>query len=287
MLSNPFIFILLRMLPARLASWLGGWIATRLIRPRMRVRDDRARRNLIALCPDMPEVEREELLTRRWFNIGRTFAELANIDRLVNDAHVTVEDRAGYQAILDGPGPMIAFTCHIGNWDLLAAHIKWSTDRPGLGIYEAPENPKHAEVLKKARSSYMGEAIGGEGAARGVLKHLTQKDRATLYILADERRDRQIWFPTFGRALEPSGNLSIALRLARKVGARFLPFYLLRTEGPHFRLHWHPPLDPRDMDDREIMAALDAFLGPVCIEHADQWLALQDMDLAHPVSGLV
>jgi Kdo2-lipid IVA lauroyltransferase/acyltransferase len=129
----------------------------------------------------------------------------------------------------------------------------------------------------------MGEAIGGDGAARGVLKHLTQKDRATLYILADERRDRQVWFPTFGRALEPSGNLSIALRLARKVGAQFLPFYLVRTSGPHFALHWHPPLDPRTMSDAEIVAVLDRFLGQACIDHADQWLALHDMDLTQPV----
>lgn len=284
MLSNPFLFTLLRLLPASLASWLGGWLSAHVARPRMKMRDARARTNLALLRPDLPEAERETILTRRWVNVGRTLAELANIDRLVNADHVTVIDQPGYQAVLDGPGPMIAFTCHLGNWDLLAAHIKWSTDRPGLGVYEDPEDPKIAAQLKKARSSYMGEAIGGDGAARGVLKHLTQKDRATLYILADERRDRQVWFPTFGRALEPSGNLSIALRLARKVGAQFLPFYLVRTSGPHFALHWHPPLDPRAMSDAQIVAVLDRFLGQACIDHADQWLALHDMDLTQPAS---
>ena len=279
MLSNPFLFWMLRWLPADLASWLGGWLSVHVARRRMKLRDARARANLAILRPELSQPEREAMLTRRWINVGRTLAELANIDRLVNDAHVRVIDKAGYDAVLDGPGPMIAFTCHLGNWDLLAAHIKWSTDRPGLGVYEDPEAPRIAAQLKKARSSYMGEAIGGEGAARGVLKHLTQKDRATLYILADERRERQVWFPTFGRPLPPSGNLSIALRLARKVGARILPFYLLRTQGPHFDLHWHPPLDPGALSDEAIVAALDAYLGRACIAHADQWLALHDMDL--------
>ena len=128
----------------------------------------------------------------------------------------------------------------------------------------------------------MGEAISGEGAARGVFKHLTQKDRATLYILVDERRELQVWFPTFGRDLMPSGNLSVALRLARKVGAKFLPFYLARTDGPYFDLHWHPPLDPRIDSDADIVATLDQFLGRACIDHADQWLALHDMDLTQP-----
>ena len=279
MLSNPFLFAVMRHLPAGAASWLGGWLSAHVARRNMKLRDARARANLAILRPELSPAERETMLTRRWVNIGRTMAELANIDRLVNDAHVRVIDNEGYQAVLDGPGPMIAFTCHLGNWDLLAAHIKWSTDRPGLGVYEDPDDPRIAAQLKKARSSYMGEAIGGEGAARGVLKHLTQKDRATLYILADERRDRQVWFPTFGRPLEPSGNLSIALRLARKVGARFLPFYLVRTGGPHFALHWHPPLDPKTMSDAEIVAALDRYLGQACIAHADEWLALHDMDL--------
>ncbi|MGE4323232.1 MAG: lysophospholipid acyltransferase family protein [Sphingobium sp.] len=282
MLSSPILFWLLRLLPASWSSWIGGWLSAHVARRGMPVRDARARANLALLRPDLTEAEREAILTRRWINIGRTMAELANIDRLVNKRHVSVEDAAEYQAVLDGPGPMIALTCHIGNWDLLAAHIKWSTDRPGLGIYEAPDDPRQAAMLKRARQSYMGEAIGGEGAARGVLKHLTQKERATLYILADERRDGQVWFPTFGRDLPPSGNLSIALRLARKVGARFLPFYLARTTGPHFRLHWHPPLDPRELSDGEIMARLDAFLGPACIAHADQWLALHDMNLTAP-----
>ena len=279
MLSNPFLFWMLRWLPAGLASWLGGWLSVHVARRRMKLRDARARANLAILRPDLSQPEREAMLTRRWINVGRTLAELANIDRLVNDAHVRVIDKAGYDAVLVGPGPMIAFTCHLGNWDLLAAHIKWSTDRPGLGVYEDPEDPRIAAQLRKARSSYMGEAIGGEGAARGVLKHLTQKDRATLYILADERRERQVWFPTFGRPLPPSGNLSIALRLARKVGARILPFYLLRTQGPHFDLHWHPPLDPGALSDEAIVAALDAYLGRACLAHADQWLALHDMDL--------
>jgi KDO2-lipid IV(A) lauroyltransferase len=279
MLSNPFLFWLMRTLPAPVASWLGGWLAAHVARRTMKLKDARARANLALLRPDLSEAEREAMLTRRWANMGRTMAELANIDRLVNDAHVEIEDRAAYQAVLDGPGPMIAFTCHIGNWDLLAAHIKWSTDRPGLGVYEAPIDPAQAAMLKKARSSYMGEAIGGEGAARGVLKHLTQKERATLYILADERREQQVWFPSFGRDLAPSGNLLVALKLARKVGAKFLPFYLARTRGPHFRLYWDAPLDPKELSDAEIVARMDAFLGEACVRHADQWLALQDMDL--------
>jgi len=259
MLSNPFLFTLLRMLPASLASWLGGWLSANIARKSMKLRDQRARMNLAILRPDLDKAASEAILTRRWFNLGRTMAELTNIDRLIEDNHITVEDAEGYSQVLDGPGPMIALAVHLGNWDLLAAHIKASTDRPGLGVYDPPENPGQAAMLKRARSSYMGEAITGDGAARGILKHLTTKDRATLYILLDERRDRQVWFPRFGRDLPPSGNLSVALRLARKVGAKFLPFYMVRTTGPHFTVHWRPPLDPVSLTDDQIMGEVNEY----------------------------
>lgn len=284
MLSNPFLFTLLRFLPASVASWLGGWLSVNIARRTMKLRDQRARTNLAILRPDLDRAASKAILTRRWFNLGRTMAELTNIDRLIEGGHITVEDGEGYQKVLDGPGPMIALAVHVGNWDLLAAHIKASTDRPGLGVYDPPEKPEQAAMLKRARSSYMGEAITGDGAARAILKHLTTKDRATLYILLDERRDRQVWFPRFGRDLPPSGNLSVALRLARKVGAKFLPFYMIRTQGPHFRVHWHAPLDPAILSDDQILDQVDAFLGRACIDHPDQWLALHDMDLTAPTA---
>ena len=282
MLSNPFLFTLLRLLPASVASWLGGWLSANVARRAMKLRDQRARANLSILRPDLEETTREAMLTRRWFNLGRTMAELANIDRLVNNRHVGITNEPAYREALASPRPMIFLTTHIGNWDLLAAHLKASTDRPGLGVYDPPSDPAQAKMLKRARESYMGEAITGSGAARSILRHLAEKERAMLYILVDERRDRQVWFPRFGRDVEPSGNLSIALRLARRSNARFLPFTLARTQGAHFRLDWHPPLDPLVMDEADLLDQVDAFLGKACVDHADQWLALHDMDLTTP-----
>ncbi|BAV63783.1 lysophospholipid acyltransferase family protein [Sphingobium cloacae] len=284
MLSNPFLFTLLRLLPTAMASWIGGWLSVTIARRTMKLRDRRARTNLALLRPELSKAAREAMLTRRWFNLGRTMAELANVDRLVTPRRIAVQDEAGYREALDSPRPMIFLTTHIGNWDLLAAHLKASCDRAPLGVYDPPTDPAQAKMLQRARKSYMGEAITGGGAARSIVRHLTSSDRAMLYILIDERRDMQVAFPRFGRDIGASGNLSIALRLARRSNARFLPFYLAREKGAHFRLHWHPPLDPAEMDDAALLDAIDAYLGKACIDHADQWLALHDMDLTRPIA---
>ncbi|HCW59709.1 MAG TPA: lauroyl acyltransferase, partial [Sphingobium sp.] len=38
MLSNPFLFALMRHLPVRLASWLGGWLSAHVARRTMKLR---------------------------------------------------------------------------------------------------------------------------------------------------------------------------------------------------------------------------------------------------------
>src|SRR3546814_19703570 len=106
------------------------------------------------------------MLTRRWFNLGRTMAELTNIDRLIDDDHVTVEDADGYRRVLDGPAPLNALSVPPGDWGLLAAHIKASTDRPGLGIYHPPEDPPQAATRQQPRSSYLGPDSTGDRAGR-------------------------------------------------------------------------------------------------------------------------
>ena len=275
------MYMLMRALPVSAGSAIGAMLGG-LVGPRkMAVRSARARRNLARLCPDMPPAEQDNVLKRRWRNIGRFAAELPSMNRLLERGHFTIENQQAYRAIVDGPGAIIFVSLHIGHWDLIAAHLKTQMDRPSIGVQQPPENPAHAKLLNKARESYASDALPpGDSAARRILRHLAKVDRALAYMLLDERRDRQVTFPTFGRPLGPQGNISIALRMARASGARILPFYLPRHNGTHFTLKWHPPLDPALLDDAAMFAALDDFLGKAAIAHVDQWLALQDMDLA-------
>src|SRR3546814_13646869 len=130
MLSNPFLFTLLRILPASLASWLGGWLSANIARKSMKLRDERARRNLAILRPELDDAPREAMLTRRWFNLGRTMAELTNLDRLIDADHVTVEDADGYRRVLDGPGTRLALLVNPGCRGIGVAWV-WEKRCPG------------------------------------------------------------------------------------------------------------------------------------------------------------
>lgn len=283
MLYSPLMYALMRLLPVGAGSAIGAWLGGMVGPRRMAVRSERARRNLAQLRPELSARDSANLLHTRWRNIGRFAAELPSMDRLLAGGHVSIENHDAYRAIVDGPGAIIFVTLHIGHWDVIAAHLKTQMDRPSIGVQQPPENPRHAKLLEKARAAYATDALPpGEGAARRILRHLAKEDRALAYMLLDERRDRQVTFPTFGRPLGPQGNASIALRMAKASGARIMPLYLVRTGGTHFTLKWHQPFDPAEMDQAAIFAALDQFLGAAARAHLDQWLGLQDIDLTEP-----
>jgi|EndMetStandDraft_9_1072997.scaffolds.fasta_scaffold00189_8 KDO2-lipid IV(A) lauroyltransferase len=283
MLYSPFMYRLMHILPVSTGSAIGAWLGGMVGPRRMAVRSERARRNLALLRPDLSEGDVAALLHERWRNVGRFAAELPSMGRLLANGHFSIEDHDAYRAIVDGPGAIIFVSLHIGHWDVIAAHLKTQMDRPSIGVQQPPENPRHAKMLEKARAAYATDALPpGEGAARRILRHLAKEDRALAYMLLDERRDRQVSFPTFGRPLGPQGNVSIALRMAKASGARIMPLYLVRTGSTHFTLKWHQPFDPADMDQAAIFAALDDFLGDAALAHLDQWLGLQDIDLTEP-----
>ena len=104
MLSNPFLLLLLlRYLPASIASWPGGGLSANITRKSMKLCDRRARTNLALLRLDLDEVTSEAILTHRWFNLGRTMAELTNIDRLIENGHTKVENAEGTGKSLTAP----------------------------------------------------------------------------------------------------------------------------------------------------------------------------------------
>lgn len=281
MFYNSAMYVLMRLLPVSAGSALGGWLGSRVAPRQMPVRAARAARNLDLLRPDLTLDQKRAILRQRWNNMGRFAAEMPSMDRLLTDRHFTIEDEAGYHQATSGPQPIIFVSLHIAHWDLIAYHRKTQLDRPIIGVHQLPDNPQQARMLSKARALYVDDALEkGENAARRILRHLTKVDRAQAYILLDERIDRQVSFPTLGRPIGPQGNVSIALRLAKASRAQIMPIYLIRSGGSHFTLKWHPPLDPIALGEAATFAALDDYLGRAALAHLDQWLALQDIDLA-------
>lgn len=280
MLVSPLLFRLFGRLPAGWASAIGAWLGPRLAPRQMPVRAERARRNLAVLRPDLDDAARSALLAARWRNLGRFYCELPVMAKLNRKGRTQTADAAAFTATIATSRPIVFVSVHLGNWELLGAHLVSWIGRNGFGIYEPPADPVQAALLDRVRRSYITSMIApGAGAARRIVKALATTSSAGLYMLLDERRDYQVHFPFFGRPPQITGNLSIALRIAAATRALIVPVHMAREPKGMFRLHWGPPIDVAETGAEAAAAALNAHFEPLVLANLDHWLALQDMAL--------
>ncbi len=113
-----------KLFPANSAIWFISEAARGLgmLYPRTKL----ARQNLKNAFPEKSDAEIEEILRGMWANLGRTAAEYVYLDRIfdINEedqtqGRVEITGDENFHAMKDFDGPVICFTGHTGNWELL------------------------------------------------------------------------------------------------------------------------------------------------------------------------
>lgn len=235
--------------------------------------------NLRAAFPEKSEAQLRAILDGAWDNLGRTGAEYAHLDVLVDfDPEATAPGRIEvvgiehFTALRDDERPGIIFAAHLGNWELPAI----CAARYGLeatAVYRPPNAPAAALLVYEVRSQTMGALqashMGAAFAMNGVLER-----GGHLGMLIDQHFTRGVPVTFMGRAA-----------LANPVLAKFARHYdcpvhgvrVIRLPGHRFRVELTPPLDlPRAPDGRiDVSGAMQAMTDQIEVwvrEHPEQWL---------------
>ncbi|MDF7674868.1 lysophospholipid acyltransferase family protein [Acetobacteraceae bacterium ESL0709] len=246
-LQNFFLSLIifcLTHLPVRMASWAGG-IFCRLIGPYLSL-SKIADRNLQIAFPNRDPPWRKKTISDAWDNIGRTFAEFPHLREFRPNHssgpgwHVIGENHL--RDAYDSKRPVIFFSGHIGNWELLPVIVA----RYGLGFspfYRSPNNPFLDRTLCALRQKAVGHAVEmfpkGANGARQAVRHLVKGGH--LGVLGDQKMNDGIEVMLFNR---PTMTAPAAAALAIRYNALIVTGHIWR-EGPmHFVLQVDPPLDP-------------------------------------------
>lgn len=110
---------LLRLLPIDIATAVTA-ATFRMLAPWTRLHQ-RALANLKSAFPQADAAERGRIASAMWGNTGRVVAETVLLDRILSDpGRITVTGGEALSKRLATPGPNIAVTLHLGNWELVA-----------------------------------------------------------------------------------------------------------------------------------------------------------------------
>ncbi len=207
--------------------------------------------NLQRALPELDAHARRRVVRGVWDNLGRTVGELPHIADFRETAAGPGWELIGadiLRRLAEKGGPMIFFSGHIGNWEVLpivvAAH--------GLAFapfYRPVENRQLDAMLLGLRRQAVRTEVPmfakGAAGARQSLVHLSRGGR--LGMLMDQKMNDGIEARFFGRpAMTAPALAALALRLRCPV----IPGYVERTGPARFRLTCEQPFVLPDTGDR-------------------------------------
>jgi KDO2-lipid IV(A) lauroyltransferase len=144
-------------------------------------------------------------------------------------------------------GPVLFFSGHIGNWELLPV-VSASFGVP-LGIfYRAAKNVAVDALLSEIRAEGSEGPLFAKGpaGARGALRHLGEG--GALALLVDQKMNDGIPVPFFGR---PAMTASALAAFALRHGCPVIPAYTRRLGPARFRIILETPLPLPESGSRE------------------------------------
>ena len=265
-------------LPVGLASGLGGRVG-RTIGPRLGI-SRRATRNLVAAFPEASDADIASIVKDMWESLSRNAAEAPHLRRLARNigqpgAHVSVDGIDNIAALPAGQ-PLIVFSGHIANWEVLLGGMA-ALGYAASPVYRDPNNPYLARLLRRLRQMPGIELVPkGTAGARMALTVLSRGDR--LIMLVDQKMNNGVAVPFFGRDAMTAPALA---RFALRFKCPIVPLRLERTEGPNFHLTIGAPLDmPADGQigdpTKSIMGTVNNLLESWIKKRPAQWLWLHN-----------
>lgn len=264
------LFAVLRALGVERASGFGGGLL-RTLGP-LTGTHKTVTRNLRIAFPEMDPAGRERLAIDQWEQTGRTFAELAVMDRLTPESgRIDIVGLERLHAIRDAGRPVVLVSGHLANFEVMAAVIM-AAGVPCQVTYRAANNPYVDALIRQSRERYGIKLFAPKGDGTRELM-AGMKRGESIALLVDQKYNQGPEVEFFGQPVNASPG---AARLALKFGTVMQPLSVTRLPGVRFRVTAHEPILVPDTGDKaaDVLAGVQAvnrFVEDRVREHPVDW----------------
>jgi KDO2-lipid IV(A) lauroyltransferase len=263
----------LRLLPIEVGATVVGSL-WRLVGLRSG-RNRRVLENLQIAFPDIDQIEARRIAAAQWDNLGRTFAEALQLDRLIagNRVDLTIDPKLDER--LRQPGGHVMVSMHSANWELAALPIR--RYRSVVGLYQKLGNPLSERFLLRIRAQvFDGGLLTKTVDASGLVMQWVRDGNAAA-MLADHREGRGISVRAFGRETRAT---PFPAMVARRIDVPLIVGRAVRLPGSRFRVeaveveipHTHDPQADVELATQKIQDLFDSWIR----ERPGEWMWVQN-----------
>jgi KDO2-lipid IV(A) lauroyltransferase len=272
-----FLYALFQLLPISMASNLGGFIAEKF--GSALNRSDVARHNIRRAMPELDDSQIENIVSKMWNNLGRTFAEFPHIARMNSENIKSIATLEGAENIVEASRVDkggIYFTGHLANWEI-GPRLFSDLGYPVSIVYRKGNNPGLGNIIRELRNNYLVSSIPkGQPGSREIIQLLKQGKR--IGMLVDQKMNDGISSSFFG--IDAMTAPAIA-RLALKYHCPILPVRVIRIANCKFKVIVSPPLKINITGDieKDVQIIIDKINNIVecwIREYPGQWIWLHN-----------
>ncbi|MCX6825785.1 MAG: hypothetical protein NTV06_00755 [candidate division Zixibacteria bacterium] len=291
-IKNNAIFYLIKAaitffnrIPRSLAVFLGalsGYLAYLIFR------QDRLKANhhlYMAFGDSLSPAQRKSIVRNVFINFGGSAVDVARLKKHYHDEVKGLIDFEGleyFDAVYKRGRGIIAFTGHLGNFELMAAHIAnsgYKVAAIGREMYDRRLN----QLLIENRQLLNIAIIDTHDSPLKTMKLLKQGYAIGVLIDTDSFRVRSMFIPAFGRLSHtPIGQTIMGLR----AGAGFVPAACIR-QGKRYKVVIRPEVTIERTGDFEkdvynMTWKCTQALETLITEYKDQWIWMHNRWLNRP-----
>lgn len=256
----------------RVGQFLGRKIGARI--PKL---EKTGRRNLDAALPELPEAEKEKILSGCFESLGRQLGVISHASRLNEDRLFDVLETRGVEHLAaahrSGRG-VILYTAHFGGWEIFGL-IAPVEGFPLNLIVRRIDNPLVEALVEKMRTRFGSRTVDKKTSAREMFRLLRSGEILGIVADLNVQPHEGVFVDFFG---VPAATTNGIAKLALRTNAVVLPaFAIWSEEKQKYLMTVNPPVEIEKTNDdardvRELTQKITKVIEDVIRRHPEQWL---------------
>ena len=263
-------FSIFKILGCKISSAIGGKLFE-IIGPLFRSKR-LIHSNIKRAIPEINSKNLNKITKLMWNNYGRIFAEYMFIKDFRNgkfDSKIRVEGQEILNEIKKLNTPVVFFSGHFSNFELMAMHIE-KTGIKLSAIYRPLNNIFLNKIMEGIRKKYIckKQIKKGIGGMKNLIK--LKKDKYSTALMIDQRVSQGIKSNFFNKE---ASTTTIPAQLIKKFNVPVVPIFIERINGINFKITINKPLNfSNDASTKFITDELNRILEKMIIYKPEQWI---------------